>query len=71
MAYDRLPDHLVRLSYVEEKSSVKLMKAWALINDSSVSDFIRIATEKHLKSANADKSLTKLANSVTAAKGKR
>ena len=71
MAYDRLPDHLIRLSYVEEKDSLKLMKMWALVNESSVSEFIRTATERLLKEADADRSLTKLAGKVTSAKGKR
>ena len=71
MAYDRLPDHLIRLSYVEEKDSLKLMKMWALVNESSVSEFIRTATERLLKEADADHSLTKLAGKITSAKGKR
>lgn len=71
MAYDRLPDHLTRLSYVEEKESVKLMKLWALVNASSVSEFIRTATGRLLDEVNADKSLTKLGEKVTAARGKR
>ena len=71
MPYDRLPDHLVRLSYVEEKDSVKMMKMWALLNESSVSGFIRTATERLLKEADADKSLTKLAGKVSASKAGR
>lgn len=68
MAYDRLPDHLTRLSYVEEKSSVELMKTWAIINESSVSDFIRTATETLLKKVNADESLSKLAAKIRSSK---
>jgi len=46
---DRLPEHLARTSYIEEKDNVLAMKFWALQNSSTVSEFIRTAVVEHFK----------------------
>ena len=46
------------------------MKAWALVNGSSVSDFIRTATKKYLKEVDSPKhTYSSLASTIAEKKG--
>ena len=62
--YDRLPTHLTRLSYVEEKDIIEMMKVWALVNGSSVSDFVRQATAAKMAIEDAGGNISKLTKRV-------
>lgn len=54
MSNDRLPDHLTRVAYVEEKTTLHTLKMMALADRSSVSVLIRKATEALVQKADPD-----------------